>query len=149
MNRATPQMRRIAKHLMDHEAEGNRSAKAGAATAFPVIDRLAPHLATLVGNGGVRALLARALVLAATEVAWLGAVQVDADGDLEGLEALGADVDPPIYLEGHVVLIAQLLGLLVAFIGPGLTSRLIGEIWPRVPLKHRDFGEEHDREEAR
>ncbi|THD79392.1 MAG: hypothetical protein E7812_09990 [Phenylobacterium sp.] len=121
------------------------SAKAGA-EAFPVTDKLRPHLATLVGRGGVRALLMRALVLAAAEVAWLHAAQVGPDGDLEGLEAIGAGLDPAEFLEGRIVLLAQVLGLLVAFIGPSLTSTLVGEIWPQVPFKARDFGMEHDRE---
>ena len=148
MNRATPQTRSISQRLIDAETPTNRSAKAMAAAAFPVTDKLRPHLATLVGKGGVRALLARALVLASAEVAWLGAAQVNAEGDLEGLDASGADLDPAEIFEGRVVLLAQLLGLLVAFIGPGLTSRLVGEIWPQIPLEDRDFGKEHDREEA-
>jgi hypothetical protein len=147
LNRATPRMRRIANRLMVHETPRKSAAKAVAA-AFPVIDKLRPHLATLVSNGGVRALVARALVLAAAEIAWLSAVQVNANGDIEGLETLGAVLDPETFLEGRVVLLAQLLGLLVAFIGPGLTSRLMDEIWPEVPLEERDFGEEHDHEKA-
>jgi hypothetical protein len=39
-----------------------------------------------------------------------------------------------------VVLLAHILGLLVAFIGPDLTSRLIGEILPHIPLDDLDFG---------
>jgi hypothetical protein len=149
MNRATPRMRRIAKRLMVAETGGRDSARATPAAAFPVTDRLRPHLATLVGNGGVRALLARALVLATAEVAWLSAAHVNADGDLEGLDAVRADLDPAQFLEGRVILLAQLLGLLVAFIGPGLTSRLMSEVWPQVPLKDWDFGKENDREKAR
>jgi hypothetical protein len=142
-------MRRIAKRLLVLETSRNGAATSVAAAAFPVTDRLRPHLATLVSKGGVRALMTRALVLAKAEVTWLGAAQVNADGDLEGLETLGADLDPETFDEGRVVLLAQLLGLLVAFIGPGLTLRLMGEIWPQVPLKDQDFGEEHDREKAR
>jgi hypothetical protein len=150
MNRATPQMRRIAKRLMVTETARIGSARAMATTAFPVTDKLRPHLATLVGKGGVRALLARALVLATTEVTWLSAAHVNADGDLEGLDdTLRADLDPAQFLKGRVILLAQLLGLLVAFIGPGLTSRLMSEIWPQVPLNDWDFGKENDREKTR
>ncbi|MDB5483156.1 MAG: hypothetical protein JWO83_4209 [Caulobacteraceae bacterium] len=149
MNRATPQMRSIAKHLMVTETRRNRSATAPPAAALPVTDKLRPYLATLVGKGGVRALLARALVLATVEVAWLRAAKVNADGDLEGFDTLGANLDPAEFMEGRVVLLAQLLGLLVAFVGPSLTSRLVGEVWPDVPLKARDFGKEHRREKAK
>ena len=134
-------MRSFAKRLMASEALSNTSCAAQTA-AFPVIDKLRPQLATLMGNGGVRALLSRALLLAAAEVSWLRAVQVNADGGLEGFEALGLQLDPSEFVEGRVVLLAQLLGLLVALIGPSLTLRLTAEIWPQIPLNEQDFGRE-------
>jgi hypothetical protein len=149
MNRATPQMRSIAERLIVFETLRNASPEAAAAIASPVMDKLRPHLATLLGSGGVRALVGRSLALATTEVPWLRAVQVDTTGNLEGLAALRAQLDPAEFLEGRVVLLAQLLGLLVAFIGPSLTSRLVGEVWPQVPPKDRDFRKEQDREKAK
>jgi hypothetical protein len=149
MSRATPQMRSIAKRLIVAEIPTNSAAQAPPGAVFPVTDKLRPHLATLVGRVGVRALLARSLALASAEVPWLRAAQVNADGDLEGVKALGADLDPSAFFEGRVVLLAQLLGLLAAIIGPGLTSRLVGEIWPQVPLEDRDFGKENDSEKAK
>ena len=101
-----------------------------------------------MGHGGVRALLSRALLLATAEVSWLRAVQVNADGGLEGFEALGSQLDPSEFVEGRVVLLAELFGLLVAFIGPSLTSRLSGEIWPQIPLIERDSGKEVKNEKA-
>ena len=50
------------------------------------------------------------------------------------------NVDPEELSEGEVVLLAQLLGLLVAFIGEKLTLRLVREVWPQVPLDDLDFG---------
>lgn len=135
-------MRSFAKRLIDSEALSNTSSAAQAAEVFPVTDKLRPHLATLMGDGGVRALLSRALVLATDEVSWLDAVQVNAVGGLEGFEALGSQLDPSEFVEGRVVLLAQLFGLLEAFIGPSLTSRLSGEIWPQIPLIEQDFGRE-------
>jgi hypothetical protein len=58
------------------------------------------------------------------------------------LEALHAQLDPAEFREGKVVLLAQLLGLLEAFIGPGLTSRLVGEIWPEISFDDLDSGAE-------
>jgi hypothetical protein len=147
MKRATPQMRNIAKRLLASEI--GSAAKAGSAAVFPVADKLRPHLAALMGNGGVRALLGRSLALASAEIPWLEAAHDNQDGDFEGLDALAAGRDPAEFLDGRVVLLAQLLGLLVAFIGPSLTSRLIGEVWPQIPLRERDFGKENDREKAR
>ena len=133
-------MRSIAKRLMGYETPSNKSSDAQTAAAFRVTDKLRPHLATLMGHGGFRALLSRALALASAEVPWLRAVQVNADGTLEGLETLHAQLNPAEFLEGRVVLLAQLLGLLVAFIGPSLTSRLVGEIWPQLSTDDVDFG---------
>jgi len=148
MNRASPRMRSFAKHLIVSDALASSASAPDPAVAFPVTDTLRPYLATLMGKGGVRALLARALALATVEVSWLRAVQVNADGDLEGMAAIGSLLDPADFLEGRVVLLAQLLGLLVAFIGPGLTSRLVGEFWPQIPFQDRDFGKEQRDEKA-
>jgi hypothetical protein len=54
---------------------------------------------------------------------------------LGGLEQLPAQLGLEEFFEGRVVLLAQLLGLLVAFIGENLTLRLVREVWPKVPLK--------------
>jgi hypothetical protein len=134
-------MRKIAKHLIGHETLRNKSSEAKTPAAFHATDKLGPHLATLMGNGGFRALLSRALALAKAEVSWLRAVHVNGDGTLEGLEALHAQLDPPEFLEGKTVLLAELLGLLVAFIGPSLTSRLLGETWPQLSPNDLDFGD--------
>ena len=140
MNRATPQMRSIAERLINHETPRSGSTATANPANFQVTDRLRPHLATLMGNGGFRALLARALVLASSEVSWLRAVRVSADGTLEGLETPDGGLNPAEFREGQVVLLAQLLGLLVAFIGPGLTLRLVSEIWPQLATDNVDFG---------
>ena len=47
---------------------------------------------------------------------------------------------PAQFRKGAIVLLAQLLDLLVNFIGPGLTSRLMGEIWPQLAAENVDFG---------
>jgi hypothetical protein len=131
-------MRSFAKQLMVYETLKNNSSKAKL-SAFPVTDKLRPLLATLMGNGGFRALISRALALAGAEVFWLHALHVNADGDLEGVEASHARLDPAEFLEGKIVLLAQLLELLVAFIGTSLTLRLLSEIWPQISLDDLDF----------
>jgi hypothetical protein len=127
MSRTTPPMRNFAKRLIADEAGGNR---------------LRPHLVVLMGNRGYHGLLSRALALAQAEVSWLRAVHVKADGTLEGVETHHAQLDPDELLEGRVVLLAQLIGLLVAFIGEPLTLRLAREVWPNAKLDELDFGTE-------
>lgn len=92
-----------------------------------------------MGSAGFHALLSRSLALANPEVPWLRAVQVKSDGSWEGLDDLETRVDPDEILEGCVVLLAQLLGLLVTFIGELLTLRLVREAWPKLPLDDFDF----------
>jgi hypothetical protein len=129
MDRPTPKMRSIAEALVALESR-NKSTATKPPAVFDVIERLRPHLANLMGNSGFQALLSRALALASGEVAWLGAVHVKAGGALEGVEELHSQLDPAKFLEGRIVLLAELLGLLEAFIGPNLTASLVGEIWP-------------------
>jgi len=133
-------MRSIAQRLISYETPKNDSSEISDTATFQVTERLRPHLATLMGNGGFRALLARALKLASAEVSWLRAVEVSPEGVLEGLEKPHARLTPAQFHEGRIVLLAQLLGLLVAFIGPGLTSRLVGEIWPQLAADNVNFG---------
>ena len=127
-------MRNFAKRLIAYEASENGSSAINDPAPFPVSGKLRPHLATLLGNDGFRALLSRALALANADVAWLRALHVKADGSLEGLAELEAQVDPTEIAEGNVVLLAQLLGLLETFIGEALTLQLARDLWPKLSL---------------
>jgi hypothetical protein len=139
MNRATPHLRHFAKRLIVFEARGNKSPATKTPATFDVCEKLRPQLAPLMGNGGFRALLSRALTLASTEVPWLRAVHVKVDGSFEGVEEQRAILTPAEFLEGRVVLLAQVLGLLGAFIGESLAFRLVREVWPKVPLDGLDL----------
>ena len=127
-------MRNFARRLIDYETRENTSPETKTPAAFHVAEKLRPQLVTLMGNGGFRALLSRSLALANAEVPSLRAVEVNPDGSLGGLEELHAQLDGNKLSEGRVVLLAQLLGLLVAFIGESLTLRLVLEVWPKVPV---------------
>lgn len=139
MSRASPQMRRFAKRLIVCEANENKSAQTQPSNAFHFCEKLRPQLATLMGSVGFRAFLSRSLALASTEVYWLRTLQVNPDGTLEGLDELLAQLDPGKIFEGRVVLLAQLLGSSVAFIGEDLTLRLVHEAWPKAPLNDLNF----------
>ena len=143
------EMRDLSRYLIAYEARGNKSSETKAPAAFHVGDKLRPHLATFMGNVGFYALLSRALALANAEVAWLRAVHVKADGSLEGLDELEAQVDPEAFLEGKVVLLAQLLGVLVVLIGENLTLRMVREVWPKQSLNDLDFGKGDKDEKAK
>ena len=140
MGRTTPKIRNFAVRLIAYETRGNRSSVTKAPVACLVIDKLRPQLAMLMGNIGFRALLSRTLALSNTEFPWLRAVHVKAEGSLEGLDELGAQVNPDEISKGCLVLLAQMLGLLVTFIGEDLTLRLVQEVWPKLPLNSLDAG---------
>ena len=133
-------MRDFAERLIAYETRGNKSSETKPPATFLVIEKLRPQLATYMGNTGCRALLSRALALANAEVPWLRAVHVKSDCSLEGLAEMEAQVDPEEFAEGRVVLLAQLFGLLVAFIGENLTLRMVREVWPKLSLNDLDFG---------
>ncbi len=133
-------MRKFAKRLIAYEALLNEPPGANERTVFSVSEKLRPYLSTLMGDGGFRALLSRALALATVEVPWLQTVQVRADGTLEGLEEVHTKLPREEIGEGRIVLLAQLLGLMAAFIGEILTLLLVREVWPKIPLNDLDFG---------
>jgi hypothetical protein len=102
-----------------------------------------------MGNIGFRALILRSLALANSEIPLLRAVHVKADGSLEGWDKLEAQVDPEEIAEGRVVLLAQLLGLLEAFIGKELTVRLVRDVWPKLSLNDFDAGKGNKNEKEK
>jgi hypothetical protein len=134
MSGATPEMRHFAKRIIVYETKANKSAPAKTSTPFPVPEKLRPHLAQLMGEGGFRALLSRSLALASAEVPWLRALRVNSEGALEGWEEPSVPPRSDELFEARVVLLAQLLGLLATFIGENLTLGLVHRVWPKVPL---------------
>jgi hypothetical protein len=141
MIRATPRMRSLAKNLMVYERPEEYTNGSVAHDDFRFNERLRPQLSTLYGIAGYRSLLSRALVMADAEVPWLREVHMMADGSLKGLEALRGHLDPDEILEGKIALLAQLLGSLVAYLGPSLTWRLLGKIWPKTSMNEADFSD--------
>jgi hypothetical protein len=144
LKRVSPQVRDVAAQV-----KGCETPSAGDPGTFLAIDKLRPHLSTLMGRSGFQALLARALLLAAAEAPWLTAVRVVADGEMEGLTVAYAKVDAAAFSEGEIVLLAQLLRLLVGFIGPALTLRLINQLWPQLSFNDADFSNSANHEEAK
>ena len=59
----------------------------------------------------------------------LSAVQITEDGSLLGPGELEPQIDKD---DGGTILIAQLLGLLITFIGEALTLRLVQDMWPEA-----------------
>ena len=129
-----PQTRDLAQRLIASEGAAGNTSEPMEFAAFRVCETLRRPVCALAGVPGFRSLLSRALTLARAEAPSLSAVRVAADGSLEGLDELGRQIDKDQVREGGVILIAQLLGLLLTFIGETMTSRLVtSEVLP--PLR--------------
>ncbi len=138
MNRTavSAKVRDLARRLLSYEAAEGYPSEAGISAAVRVCEELRRPLNTLGGASGSHALLRRALTLAKAEVPCLSAAQVKPDGSLDGLNELPNDEAS----EAGVMLIAQLLGLLVNFVGEPLTLRLLQGVWPDLPLGDANSG---------
>jgi hypothetical protein len=126
-----PQTRDLAERLIANEGAAGNTSEPMEFAAFRVCETLRRPVCALAGVPGFRSLLSRALTLARAGAPCLSAVQVAADGSLEGLDELGRQIDKDQVREGGVILISQLLGLLLTFIGEAMTSRLVtSEVLP-------------------
>jgi len=124
--------RHLAQRLLTYEAVAGENSEPAESAAFRVCARLRRPLITLAGVAGFRSLLSRALTLARAEAPSLSAVQIAADGSLQGLDELAPQINKEQARDGGTILIAQLLGLLLTFIGEGLTLRLVQDAWPEA-----------------
>lgn len=122
----TASVREIAAQLIAFESASKSVSDEDANATCRVCEKLRRPLVTLAGTAGFSSLLQRALVLARREAPVLDDVSVEPDGSLKGLEGSTAVATP--------VLVAHLLGLLITFIGQTLTTRLLHDIWPNMPL---------------
>ena len=141
--------RRLAQRLLAYEAVTGENSEPAESAAFRVCAKLRLPLITLAGVAGFRSLLSRALTLARAEAPSLNAVQVAADGSLKGLEGLASQTDKEQARDGGAILIAHLIGLLLTFIGEGLTLRLVQDVWPEAAFDGRVSEKERKLERAR
>ncbi len=128
-------MRDVAQRLVAEEFRVGQGAGTKGRAALRVCEKLRGPLGTLVGTVGFRSLLTRALSLARAKAPQLEALEVNRTGSLEISAEAEARFDPNGTGEGGTVLIAQLLELLVTFIGEALTLRLVAEVWPKAVVR--------------
>jgi hypothetical protein len=115
----------LARRLLAYETQDEPAVEGPA--IFRVTEKLRRPLSRLAGTAGFRSLLSRALTLASAKAPSLRGVRISPTGSLDSLDAIG---DHRLATEASVMLIAQLLALLVLFIGDSLVLRLVSDIWP-------------------
>ena len=139
MPEMSPAAQVLARRVLRHEAGGRAEPAALAEAAERADARLRARLASLIGQTGYTALLARAVHLAQAEAPALERVSVDAlatgaEGGLHGVREFARGVgDAGAAEAGLSAILAHVIGLLVTFIGEDLALRLIREAWPELP----------------
>lgn len=125
--------RDLARSLVASEADASTTSLQTGPASVRVYERLRRQLGASFGIDGFQALASRALALAKSESPRLGAVQITANGDLRGL----GEVEPLADDNGEagIVLIAQLLGLFLTFLGEATTLRLIEDMRLQVEVR--------------
>jgi hypothetical protein len=117
--------RDLARSLIASEADASTISLHAEPASVRVYERLRRQLCALVGVDGFQALASRALALAKSQSPQLSAVRVTANGGLRGLGEVESPSDADADGEAGIVLIAQLLGLFLTFLGEATTLRLI------------------------
>ncbi|MGH9689690.1 MAG: hypothetical protein ACRD4C_01060 [Candidatus Acidiferrales bacterium] len=134
--------RDLALRLLAYEAVEGKASEPTEFASFRVCAKLRQPLTTLAGVAGFRSLLSRALTLARPEAPSLSAVKVEADGSLKGLDELASQSDKEQARDGGAILIAQLIWLLLTFVGDGVTLRLVQDVWPEAGFDRNIFEKE-------
>ncbi len=138
-NETKSKLKVFAERLLVYEAKAGNCPGPNESAVFRACEKLRQPLEQLLGVAGFRALFSRALALAGGEVSWLRALHIKADGSLEGLAELEAKLPADEIARGELALVTRMLELLVTFIGPALTLRLIQEVWPKADFNDLNF----------
>ena len=125
--------RELARSLVASEADAAKATLHTEPATVRVYEKLRRQLGAPVGTDGFQTLASRALALARSESPRLNAVEVTANGGLRGLGEIESKTGTEE--EVGVILIAQLLGLFLTFLGEATTLRLIEDLRLQVDVK--------------
>ncbi|HEY5213627.1 MAG TPA: hypothetical protein VIJ38_11470 [Acidobacteriaceae bacterium] len=120
--------RELARSLVASEADAVKPSLLTEPATVRVYERLRRQLGAPVGIDGFQALASRALALAKSESPRLGSVQVTENGRLRGLGEVESEMNTDEAGEAGIILIAQLLGQFLTFLGEATTLRLIEDL---------------------
>lgn len=100
--------------------------------ASRICRQLTQHLARLVGEIGVAALVRRSIVLATIEFPWLAIRLGDPLDVYIELHAVLERQPPATAAAGFIGVFTTFVGLLKRLIGDGLVDHLLAELWPAI-----------------
>src|ERR1700691_6277237 len=127
--------RESARSLVSSEADAARPSLHTEPATVRVYERLRRQLGAPVGIDGFQVLASRALALAKSESPRLSAVAVTENGGLRGLSEVVSQTEADEDGETGIILIAQLLGLFLTFLGEATTLRLIEDLRLQVDVR--------------
>lgn len=136
MKPVNPTLQKLALRLLEHEAATSGNPHEPVKAIELCCQRLHDRLDRLIGAGGFRALLNRALHLAKKKYAWLEGVGIeDYPGcEFKDLREAVKGKKPATVNEACTLILANVIWLLVIFIGEDITIGLIQEAWPHVTI---------------
>ncbi len=132
MDTPSPAIRDVARRLL---SAGRTDSNSQGHNAAIVIEKLRMSVTRFAGAEGFASLLRRAVILASRDVPSLHPLEVAMDGRLKGWEHLGTEMGmnaARVRDEAAVEIAANLLELLVTFIGEALTLNLVRGTWPET-----------------
>lgn len=141
MTWTAPKFIHFAGKIIAFETERKTSSDSEMPLSCLATEKLRPNLAALMGNVGYRSLLTRALSVSVKEHPWLGIVIVQKNGSFEGFDILASQVEKEKLVEGCIVILANLFGLLDTIIGEQLMLQLVHDVWPDVSSNEIEFSE--------
>jgi hypothetical protein len=123
---------RVFRRMLAREAGTGADVPAIAAAARRACERFAEHLTPLIGDAGMAAICARSLHLTERNVGGLASVRASAQGDSRFalLQRFLEQQESAAATEAAVAVLATSSELLASFIGEGLTTSLLREMWP-------------------
>jgi hypothetical protein len=124
----------LARGLMAQERGGSELPEHRILAGPRACQKLGAYLENLVGASGSQDLISRAIVLANEETHWLREVKVGADGTLVGFREHSLERDNEEAESGGEDILAELLGLLITFVGEAQTLRHLDNAWPEAGL---------------
>ena len=120
--------RNMARSLVTREVDASTTPLRTEPATVRVYERLRRQLSAPMGVDGFQSLASRALALARSESPRLRAVEIAANGELHGLGEVESRTEAEGDGEAGVLVLAQLLGLFLTFLGEATTLRLIEDL---------------------
>jgi hypothetical protein len=125
----------LARQVLTLESAHSDAATSEIERGAQACEKLRTSLTKLAGSAGFSMLLARAVALAMKKDPSLSPLHVGVDGSLTGVDEVRRGLNGShVEHHGGAIVLTELLGLLVSFIGESLTLTLVREAWPDASM---------------